>query len=138
MSNLAEQLPVEINRVRKLQDQLKELGKLPNVIVEPQIAMHPAALQGLEAQAQIGLAPAALGAQHVAVLQQCRDAAGGDSKPQFAALHDHMRQARMYRQRRQFPAMRGDAVASVDRVEFAQQLLRLGEGWRRRRRHPVQ
>lgn len=37
--NLAEALPKEIERVRELQDEFKELRKFPNVIVEPQIAM---------------------------------------------------------------------------------------------------
>ena len=39
MSSLAETLPQEINRVRALQDTFKELRGMPNVIVEPQIAM---------------------------------------------------------------------------------------------------
>lgn len=36
---LAEALPAEIKRVRTLQDQFKQLRGLPNVMVEPQIAM---------------------------------------------------------------------------------------------------
>ncbi len=39
MSSLAEQLPAEINRVRDVQDAFKALRSMPNVIVEPQIAM---------------------------------------------------------------------------------------------------
>lgn len=39
MSSLAEELPREINRVRAVQDQFKELRAMPNTIVEPQIAM---------------------------------------------------------------------------------------------------
>lgn len=45
MSNLAEQLPKEITRVRELQAQFKELRRMPNVIVEPQIAMMEASIQ---------------------------------------------------------------------------------------------
>lgn len=45
MSSLAEALPAEITRVRDVQDQFKELRKLPNVIVEPQIAMMEASIQ---------------------------------------------------------------------------------------------
>ena len=37
--SLADALPVEIKRVRRIQDNFKELRRLPNVIVEPQIAM---------------------------------------------------------------------------------------------------
>lgn len=44
MSSLAEELPREINRVRELQDQYKELRSMPNVIVEPQIAMMEGAI----------------------------------------------------------------------------------------------
>ena len=36
---LGERLPLEISRVRAIQDQMKELRGLPNVMVEPQIAM---------------------------------------------------------------------------------------------------
>lgn len=39
MSSLAIELPNEINRVRAVQDEFKALRALPNVIVEPQIAM---------------------------------------------------------------------------------------------------
>jgi hypothetical protein len=39
MSSLAEELPKEIARVRKVQDNFKELRGMPNVLVEPQIAM---------------------------------------------------------------------------------------------------
>jgi hypothetical protein len=39
MSSLAVELPAEINRVREVQDQFKELRGMPNVMVEPQIAM---------------------------------------------------------------------------------------------------
>lgn len=52
MSNLAEALPAEINRVRAVQDTYKELRSLPNVIVEPQIAMMEACIQaGIKASA---------------------------------------------------------------------------------------
>lgn len=43
--SLAEALPAEINRVREIQDQFKELRGMPNVIVEPQIAMMEADIQ---------------------------------------------------------------------------------------------
>jgi hypothetical protein len=39
MSSLAIELPNEINRVRALQDEFKELRGMSNVLVEPQIAM---------------------------------------------------------------------------------------------------
>lgn len=39
MTNLAEELPKEINRVRAVQDQFKEVRGVHQVIVEPQIAM---------------------------------------------------------------------------------------------------
>lgn len=45
LNSLAEALPEEINRVRTVQDQFKELRALPNVIVEPQIAMMEADIQ---------------------------------------------------------------------------------------------
>ena len=45
MTSLATQLPNEINRVRRIQDDFKELRSLPNVIVEPQIAMMEASIQ---------------------------------------------------------------------------------------------
>lgn len=45
MSSLAEQLPAEINRVREVQDEFKALRTMPNVIVEPQIAMMEADIQ---------------------------------------------------------------------------------------------
>jgi hypothetical protein len=38
-NNLAEALPEEITRARKIQDTFKELRQFPNTIVEPQIAM---------------------------------------------------------------------------------------------------
>jgi hypothetical protein len=42
---LADALPNEIARVRSIQDHYKELRRLPNVIVEPQIAMMEHAIQ---------------------------------------------------------------------------------------------
>lgn len=39
MSSLAEELPREINRVRRVLDTYKELRGTPNVLVEPQITM---------------------------------------------------------------------------------------------------
>ena len=39
MASLAEELPREIARVRDIQDEFKALRSMPNVIVEPQIAM---------------------------------------------------------------------------------------------------
>jgi hypothetical protein len=39
MSSLAEALPAEIKRVRRVQDEFKALRGMRNVIVEPQIAM---------------------------------------------------------------------------------------------------
>ncbi len=39
MSSLAFELPAEINRVRRVQDEFKQLRGMPNVMVEPQIAM---------------------------------------------------------------------------------------------------
>ena len=42
---LAEGLPREINRVRAVQDEFKALRGMPNVIVEPQIAMMEADIQ---------------------------------------------------------------------------------------------
>lgn len=39
MSSLATELPAQIERVRRLQDEFKALRGMPNVIVEPQIAM---------------------------------------------------------------------------------------------------
>ena len=45
MTNLAEALPAQIARVREIQDHYKELRGLPNVIVEPQIAMMEASIQ---------------------------------------------------------------------------------------------
>ena len=51
--SLAEALPREINRVRELQDQYKELRSLPNVIVGPQIAMMEQAItSAIEASVQ--------------------------------------------------------------------------------------
>lgn len=43
--SLAEALPAEINRVRTLQDQYKTLRGMPNVMVEPGIAMMEQAIQ---------------------------------------------------------------------------------------------
>jgi hypothetical protein len=52
-TTLAESLPKEINRVRQLQDEYKSLRGLPNVIVEPQIAMMEADLRAaIEASAK--------------------------------------------------------------------------------------
>lgn len=49
---LANALPREIDRVRRVQDTYKELRKMPNVIVEPQIMMMEAAIQdGIQAAA---------------------------------------------------------------------------------------
>jgi hypothetical protein len=45
VSSLAQELPTQINRVRELQDEYKSLRQMPNVIVEPQIAMMEGALQ---------------------------------------------------------------------------------------------
>lgn len=42
MTSLAVSLPKEIDRVRKLQDEFKSLRGIPNVIVEPQIAIMEA------------------------------------------------------------------------------------------------
>ena len=52
MSSLAEELPYEINRVRGVQDEFKALRRMPNVIVEPQIAMMEADIRaGIDASA---------------------------------------------------------------------------------------
>lgn len=52
MSSLGSQLPAEINRVRGVQDAFKSLRGMPNVIVEPQIAMMEADIQaGIQASA---------------------------------------------------------------------------------------
>lgn len=52
MTSLAEALPAEINRVRRVQDEYKSLRTMPNVIVEPQIAMMEHAIQaGISASA---------------------------------------------------------------------------------------
>lgn len=45
MASLAVELPNEINRVRKIQDEFKSLRKMDGVIVEPQIMMMEAELQ---------------------------------------------------------------------------------------------
>ncbi len=45
MSSLAEALPEEINRVRLIQDEFKQLRNMPNVIVEPQIMLMEMAIQ---------------------------------------------------------------------------------------------
>jgi hypothetical protein len=53
MSNLAEELPNEINRVRAVQDTYKELRGMRNVIVEPTIALMERDIQhALQASAQ--------------------------------------------------------------------------------------
>ena len=39
---LAEGLPIEINRCREILDHFKELRGIPNIIIEPQIAMMEA------------------------------------------------------------------------------------------------
>jgi hypothetical protein len=44
VASLATELPAEIDRVRQLQDEFKSLRGLPNVIVEPQIAMMEGAI----------------------------------------------------------------------------------------------
>jgi hypothetical protein len=50
--SLAEALPAEINRVRKVQDTYKQLCAIPDVIVEPQILMMERAIQaGINASA---------------------------------------------------------------------------------------
>lgn len=50
MISLAEAMPVEINRVRALQDEYKSLRGQPGVIVEPQIAMmEQSIVEGIEA-----------------------------------------------------------------------------------------
>jgi hypothetical protein len=54
MSSLATELPNEINRVRRLQDEFKALREMPNVVVEPQIAM-------MEADIQAGISSASSG-----------------------------------------------------------------------------
>lgn len=54
MSSVGTELPNEINRVRAIQDTYKALRGMPNVIVEPQIAM-------MEADIQAGIAASASG-----------------------------------------------------------------------------
>lgn len=44
MSSLATELPAQINRVRQIQDEFKSLRGMPNVVVEPQIAMMEGAI----------------------------------------------------------------------------------------------
>lgn len=39
MASLAQELPAEIERVRNIQSLYEEMRSMPNVIVEPQIAM---------------------------------------------------------------------------------------------------
>lgn len=52
MTNLADALPIEINRVRYIQNLFKEMRTMPNVIVEPQIAMMERSIQSaIEASA---------------------------------------------------------------------------------------
>ena len=45
MKSLAEALPNEIARARKIQDEFKSLRGMPNVIVEPQIALMEQEIQ---------------------------------------------------------------------------------------------
>ena len=45
MGSLATALPDEINRVRKVQDQYKELRGQPGVLVEPTIMMMEASIE---------------------------------------------------------------------------------------------
>lgn len=45
IETLAEALPKEIDRVRQIQDEFKQLRGMPNVMVEPQIAMMEAEIQ---------------------------------------------------------------------------------------------
>ncbi len=53
MSNLAEALPREINRVRGVQNEFRALLGMTNVIVDPQIAMIEADIQaGVKASAE--------------------------------------------------------------------------------------
>ena len=54
MSSLAEMLPNEINRVRAVQDTFKELRGMPNVMVEPQIAMMEASIKAAIAASASG------------------------------------------------------------------------------------
>lgn len=52
VGTLGDELPREINRVRGVQDTYKLLRGMPNVIVEPQIAMMEASIQaGIKAAA---------------------------------------------------------------------------------------
>ena len=46
METLTDALPKEIDRVRGIQDEFKALRGMPNVIVEPQIAIMEAEIQG--------------------------------------------------------------------------------------------
>ncbi len=58
MGSLADALPAEINRVRELQDQYKSLRAMPNVMVEPQIAMMESAIRdGIAAAASGDVVP---------------------------------------------------------------------------------
>ena len=51
MSSLGLELPKEINRVRELQDQYKSMRGMPNVMVEPAIALMEHAIHSaIEAQ----------------------------------------------------------------------------------------
>jgi hypothetical protein len=68
MTTLAEELPKQINRVREIQEQFKSLRSMPNVMVEPQIAM-------MEASIQAGIKAAAEG-DTVAMLRACEDLKG--------------------------------------------------------------
>ena len=44
-TTLGEALPKEITRVRDIQDEYKKLRSMPNVVVEPQIAMMEAEIR---------------------------------------------------------------------------------------------
>lgn len=68
MTTLAEELPKQINRVREIQEQFKSLRSMPNVMVEPQIAM-------MEASIQAGIKAAAEG-DTMAMLRACEDLKG--------------------------------------------------------------
>lgn len=54
MTSLATALPEEINRVRRVQDAYKDLRGMPNVIVEPQIAMMEQCIQSAIAASASG------------------------------------------------------------------------------------
>lgn len=69
--SLAEILPEEINRVREVQDDFKQMRRMRNVIVEPQIAM-------MEASIQAGILAAASG-DAIAMLRAYEDLKGWKS-----------------------------------------------------------